>query len=494
MMMTTTGISWRLAALFLASSLAACGGSHGGVMPSAPTGQSPFGGVAPGGARPAFGAVDAEADGDSDADGPDKKAKKIKIAPKSLALLGSGANLALAVTVSEAKYKGKFTAKNTCAGIATLSPASGKGPKFKAKMTPVKAGSCTFTFSDSKKTTAKLPVTVTTAALTLGATSISPGSKSVKIVLTSVNGAAPKAGLVTTSIVNLTGCTNGCTVVAPQSPPGSDKYALTTYDGANATGNILATGTAIATVVVAKANVAAASQLSKVPKFLAFGTIPSGSAGTSFSSVLPIVVQDADRKAIVGTYATPVKVTDADTSAIAKGSSLTVNGGAASRSITLTASSSVAKLVYGGLAMQSVALTASATGASSATAHFAPALFAMNYSGPLNGSTPEIDLYNTASGQPGYSGTFALTQKGWFGSGYANAFTYAVGGSSNNCTSFGVTPASGTASAYTVSLRSSAVAGSCTLTLSGAPGTSTQSVRLTYTSSSVGINAKHGKP
>ena len=172
--------------------------------------------------------------------------------------MGTGAErVALSVTVIGSKvHKGTFKAdEHTCAGIATLAPASGKGPKFKTKVTPVKAGSCTFTFTDANKTSAKLPVTVTTAGLTLGATSISPGSKSVKIVLTKVNGAAPKAGLVTTSIVNLTACSAGCTVAGPQSPPGSDAYALTVYDAANAGGNVLATGTTTGTVVVAKANV-----------------------------------------------------------------------------------------------------------------------------------------------------------------------------------------------------------------------------------------------
>ncbi|HTA38942.1 MAG TPA: hypothetical protein VK760_07695 [Candidatus Acidoferrales bacterium] len=494
-MTTTTRIFAGVTALLFGATLTACGGSHGGMLPPATVPQSPFGAAAPTAARPSFDGRDADADADSDADRPDNKKKaKIKIAPKNLALLGTGANVAGAVTVSEAKYKGAFKVTSTCAGIATLAPASGKGPKFKAKVTPVKAGSCAFTFKDTNKTTAKLPVTVTTAALALGSSSMSPGSKSVKIVLTKVNGAAPKAGLVVTSIVNLTACSAGCTVAGPQSPPGSDAYALTVYDAANAAGNVLATGTTTATVAAAKANVIAAAQLSKVPKFLVFGAIPSGSAGTSFTHLLTLAVQDADHTAIVGTYATPVKVTDSDTSAIAKGSSLAVNGGAASRSVSLARSSDSLTLKYGGMAIGSVALSATATGASSAVGHFAPTLAAMVYTGPTNGSTPEIDLYNTTVSAPGNSGAFTLTQPGWAGSGFTNTFTYTLGGTANNCGSFSVTPASGTAAAYTVSVGASPVAGTCSMTLSGAPGTATKSVVLTFTTSSVGIDGKHRKP
>jgi hypothetical protein len=429
-----------------------------------------------------------------DADLPDTKKAKLKIAPASLALLGTGASVALSVTVSEAKYKGTFKASSTCAGIATLAPASGKGPKFKTKVTPVKAGSCTFTFTDANKTSAKLPVTVTTAGLTLGATSISPGSKSAKIVLTKVDGAAPKAGLAVTSIVNLTACSTGCTVAGPQSPPGSDAYSVTIYDAANAAGNVLATGTATGTVTVAKANVIVSAQLSKLPKFLIFGAIPSGTAGTPFTHLLALAVQDADHHAIVGTYATPVKVTDGDTSAVAKGSSLAVNGGAASRSVTLARSSDSLTFAYGGLAMTPVTLSATATGATSATGHFAPTLHDMVYTGPLNGSTPEIDLYNTTASAPGNSGAFTLTQPGWAGSGYTNKFTYALGGSANNCSSFAVTPASGTAAAYTVTVGATPVAGTCMMTLTGAPGSAAKPVKLTFTTSSVGIDAKHRKP
>jgi hypothetical protein len=478
-MTTMLRISAGASALALAFALTACGGSHG-MLPSSATGQSPIGADA--------------AQGPFITQAPDKKAK-IKITPAKLALLGTGASGVQSFTIAEASYKGKFTAKSTCAKVATLKPAAAKGPKTTIKVTPKAAGTCTITFTDTSKSSAKLSISDTTAAVTLDALSISPNSTSVKVVLTSVNGAAPK-GVVTTAITALpsTCQTAGCTVAAPQSPAGNDAYTLTIYDGANTAGNILATGTASAAIAAGKANVITAPQLVKVPAFLVFSGLATANAGTTFTHSLTLSVQDADHSAIVGTYSSPITVTDADTSAIAQGTSISLNGGAASRSVSLSKSSDTMTFTYGGLAIPPVAVTASASGATSGSVTFTATLQPLVYSGPLTGSTPEIDLYNTTTGQPGYSGSFSLTQAGWIGSPYGKFASYTLGGSSNNCSSYSISPASGTAAAYTVSVGATPVAGTCTLTLAGAAGTATQAVVLTYTSSSVGISGKHRKP
>jgi hypothetical protein len=493
---TLAGVS----ALGVSIALAACGGgSHGTFVPGASVpsdavAQSRMGPAGmPAGARSFNNVIANNAAVD---DQPDAKKNKIKITPTKLGLLGTGAAGALTATISEAGYKGKFTEKTTCKGIATEKPTSGKGPSFKITVTPVKAGSCSITFADTNKQTAVLPVTGTTAALTIGATSISAHSASVKIQLLTVSGKAPAKGVVTTSIVNLTACTAGCTVAGPQSPPGSDVFQLSIYDKTGATGNVLATGKTTATVTVAKANVIAAAALPKIPKFLLFGAIPTGAAGTVFNHALTLSVQDIDHANITsGTFSVPVVVTDNDTSTITQGTALSLNGGASARSVSVLNATSTLAFKYGGLAIPTVTLTAAASGATSASGKFTPSVTAMVYTGPKTGSTPEIDLYNPASGQPGFSGSFTLSQTGWSGGSYGRFFAYTLGGASNNCSSFTISAASGTAVGYTASVKnSSSVAGTCVMSLTGAPGSVALTVILTYTTGSIGINAKHHKP
>jgi hypothetical protein len=498
-MKTTLRISAGAAALALAVALSACGGSHGSMLPSAGSG-SPFGADAAQGplnARAPIASLGANA---ADPDGlqPDKKAK-IKITPKTLALAGTGSAQVLSFTISEANYKGKFKAASTCKPFVTLKPANAKGPKTVVKVTPKKAGTCTITYTDTAKNSAKISMTVTTATMSLGTLSFSPGSKSAKAVLTSVNGAPPKAGSVTTAITALssTCLTAGCAIALPPSPAGNDAYSITIYDAANAAGNVLAQGTSTAAVTAGLANVITGPQLAKNPKALVFAGLAAGSAGTAFTHSLALSVQDADGNAIVGNYSTPVSVSDPDTTPIAQGTALKLNPNAATRTVSLTNSNQTMSFVYGGLAITPVKLTASATGATSGSVTFTVAVPALVYAGPLNGSAAEIDLYNPTASQPGNSGSFTITQAGWTPSPFSKKITFALGGTGNNCTSYAVTPASGTAAAYTVKVGATPVAGTCTMTLTGGPGgatSATKAVLLTYTTGSIGISAKHRKP
>lgn len=443
---------------------------------------------------PAMGAFPAAPSLREDANGIDA-ASPIKLAPAGLALLGTGSVSAQHVTITEKGYIGKFSEQSTCKGVATVAPASGKGPALTVTVTATKAGSCAITFADAKHHTAKLAVSDTTASFALSASSISPKSASVAIALLTVNGKKPGARLQTTVIANLPKCSVGCTVSGPQSPAGTDVFSLTTFDAAAGKGNQLATGTATFKIVAAKSNSVPAS-LAKIPKFLSFGTIPSATAGTAFTTpqTLPLIVQDADHATIAGTYSAAITVSDNDTSSAALGSALAVNGTSNARSVTLKSSSDKVVLAYGGLAIAPATLTASAKGVSATNAEFAPSLLPIAYAGPEDAGTPEIDLYNAQSGQPGYSGSFTVTQPGWSGTPFNNNFSYSLGGKSNNCSSFAVTPSSGTAAAYTVTVGSSPVAGTCVLTITGAPSASAQSVVLTYTTNSIGINGKRRRP
>lgn len=463
----------RVAALCAAGFLAACSGGGPQALPGLTNVQSSMSATA----ASSMGAM---------------ALSKITIAPKTLSLLGTGVVNAASVTVSEKSYTGKFTEASTCKGTATAAPLTGKGPSFKVTITGAKAGSCTLTFSDTKHNKVVLPITDTIASVALSESSISPGSKSVTIELKSVDGKPPSKELHTSITASLTACTKGCTVEGPQSPPGTDAYAITIFDAAAGKGNKLAVGSVSSKIVVAK-NTIVSAVLSKIPAYLKFGTVPSATAGQSLTAALPLAVEDADHHPITGSYSTPVTVKDNDTSTIAQGSALQVGSGTASRSVQLASSSDELKIVYGGLAIGAVTLSASATGVSGANATFAPSIGSVGYNGPQVGNAPEIDLYNPAPGQTGYSGSFTLSQAGWSTKPYLKGFTYALGGTNNNCTSYAVSPSSGSGAQFTVSVAASPAptAGTCTLTATGATTGSTVKVTLTYTTGSVGIEGKH---
>jgi hypothetical protein len=329
----------------------------------------------------------------------------------------------------------------------------------------------------------------------LSSASISKGSKSVTITLVKVNGKKPPKSVPKTKSSNLTKCTKGCTVAGPSSPAGKDEYSVTIIDQpAGKKGNTLATGSVTGTVKSGKKPTTIKVTVPKVPAFLTFGTVPSATAGTVLAATtLPLTVTDADKNPIAGSYSTPVTVSDSDTSSITQGSYLSVNGAAASRSVSSSKSTDKLTIGYGGLAMSAVTLTASASKVTSATATFAPTNGAIQYSGPLVNGSPEIDLYSTTGVNPGFSASFTRAQPGWNDGSFANAFTYALGGTNNNCTSYVVSPASGTASTYTVSVGSSPSAGTCTLTATGGVSL-TLNVLLTYTTSGIGINTRHARP
>ena len=80
----------------------------------------------------------------------------------SLSFTEAGASDAQTVTVTQVNYSGAFTpATTTCSGIATISPTSGTS----FTVTPVAAGSCTFTIAGGGGQSATLSVGVTTTTV-----------------------------------------------------------------------------------------------------------------------------------------------------------------------------------------------------------------------------------------------------------------------------------------------------------------------------------------
>ncbi len=86
----------------------------------------------------------------------------VTLAPASLSFTASGAANAQGVTVSQTNYAGAFTASTTaCSGVATI--ASTGSAAF--SVTPVGAGTCSFTIAGGNNTTGTLNVVVTTTTV-----------------------------------------------------------------------------------------------------------------------------------------------------------------------------------------------------------------------------------------------------------------------------------------------------------------------------------------
>ena len=228
-------------------------------------------------------------------------------------------------------------------------------------------------------------------------------------------------------------------------------------------------------------------------KSIAFGKLPAATAGKAFAKPAPITVtaKASNGKVITGTYAKPITLSDSDKTGATL---LQINGKTASAKVQVKSSTDKVTLKYTGLAIVPATFSATSSGATAGKATFTPTLANIAYTGPKVSSAAEIDLTSTTPATSGYSGSFTATQAGWTGS-FHKAFTYttaAVGGFTNNCASaYVIAPGSGVVgTAYTVSGKSGAVAGECTLTLTGGAG-KTLKVLLTFTTTSVGVNGKH---
>jgi len=93
---------------------------------------------------------------------PPPSALTSNVSSVAFTVVGQNANF----TVSENGYSGALTATSTCAGIATVSPASGTGPSALFTVTSVAAGTCAVTVKDANNQAAAVGVTVTTTSVT----------------------------------------------------------------------------------------------------------------------------------------------------------------------------------------------------------------------------------------------------------------------------------------------------------------------------------------
>jgi hypothetical protein len=244
---------------------------------------------------------------------------------------------------------------------------------------------------------------------------------------------------------------------------------------------------------VAPAIAGRASGVKTVVAKIVWGKLPAASAGFPFLKPLALTAKTKSGKTIKGAYSNPIVLSDNDASGA---TALLVNGKPASKNNPVKKSTDKISLKYTGLAIAPVTFSASAKGVKKKPhATFAPAVSGITYAGPTLGGAPELDLYATTG--TGSSGSFTATQAGWSAMPYGKPYKYAFGpitGKTNNCpgtnaAAYTVSPASGAGgSAFAVTAKAGATAGECLMTIAGGAG-KTLSVRLTYTSSGVGIGA-----
>ncbi|HEV2261525.1 MAG TPA: hypothetical protein VGR69_04470 [Candidatus Rubrimentiphilum sp.] len=88
----------------------------------------------------------------------------VQLSVASMSFLGVGPSLAQTVVASEVNYSGAFTASSTtCTGIATIALQSGSTTMF--SVTPVGAGTCSFSIADTMNQSKSFTVTVTTTTV-----------------------------------------------------------------------------------------------------------------------------------------------------------------------------------------------------------------------------------------------------------------------------------------------------------------------------------------
>jgi hypothetical protein len=221
-------------------------------------------------------------------------------------------------------------------------------------------------------------------------------------------------------------------------------------------------------------------------KSMMISGLPKATAGTKFRkpAEFKLIARGADGKIIDGDYANPITIVDSD-----KSGATEIRGGVGARRNVFSNSRQKPTLEYSGLAIAPATLRPTAKKARGKIATFVPVVSAIAATLTPQGQYPdELDLI--APSGTGSSGTVRYSQAGWSAAAYSKFFTYSTGsGSGAGCASFTISPASGTATTYTVRVASSAAAGTCILTAFGGAGVQ-QGIALTYTTSVVGISAR----
>jgi hypothetical protein len=242
---------------------------------------------------------------------------------------------------------------------------------------PASAGSA---FGDTpRRSQAKLTLTIPPRQSERGKHPgfISPGTQSVVVI---VNAGKPQVFNTTLGSPN---CTGSSAVRRPRKigltcsflvtvPYGKDTFVVNTFSNAKGRGAILDRGNAVVTIDPGSTSPVSIT-LDGVPASLVIGGLPPGTAGTAFPAPQSFIVsvKDADSNVIIGTYTTPISLTDGD----ANGATTIATAGSDNPPAgELRSSSDTVTLDYTGLAIVPATIRATAAGATSGTRSFAPKL------------------------------------------------------------------------------------------------------------------------
>jgi sugar lactone lactonase YvrE len=204
-------------------------------------------------------------------------------------------------------------------------------------------------------------------------------SQSAVSVSIAVNGGAPQIADISGTSPNCMATELGriCTVPL-QAPVGNDTFAIAQYDGANATGHLLGSGTAMTTVVAGQPFVVQAVLNGVAASFqLNLGPIPP--SGVPGATTLSVVALDPAGSTIIGpgNYTVPITLTVTDP---------THQTTLSSSTITAPSLTPITVTYAGGLGV-SATITASASGATPASVVFAPAVGTFYYVANSNANT-----------------------------------------------------------------------------------------------------------
>lgn len=217
------------------------------------------------------------------------------------------------------------------------------------------------------------------------------------------------------------GSTRTCSATVP-ALVGTDDFQITAWNGAPVSGSFAA-AKELSTVTISSravqlgvANTLSATLDGVVASFTVTG-LPSGTAGTSFSSkTFSVTALDASGKTILGTYENPITLSDSDTSGA---TTIATSGADSPPSKELLSSSDAASISYTGLAIAGATITASASGATNGSATFTPTLNAITPSSLTGGIVLNFaSPYNLAS-----TVSYTASEVGWTNSPYDKTLT-----------------------------------------------------------------------
>lgn len=185
------------------------------------------------------------------------------------------------------------------------------------------------------------------------------GTQSVSFQLTSVNGSKQNG---TPTVVNVNSTATGCstsnnTLTCTANVPGiagSDLFTVTSYPQSDAKGTPIASGT-VQVDTTAGSTTTAPVTLSGAIASIALSIQGVGVPGISATLPLAVIAKDANGATIMGTYTSPITLTNSDTSGATTLSKTSLKDSTDAASVTLT---------YSGAALKNATISAASTGVS----------------------------------------------------------------------------------------------------------------------------------